>query len=64
MCIPHGATVGISNGYIEKKKPKHIKKVSQDQFERGDPNFVDERKIAEEVKEEKKSFFESFFSFF
>lgn len=61
MCIPHGATVGISNGYIEKKKPKHIKKVSQDQFERGDPNFIDERKI---IKEEKKSFFESLFSFF
>lgn len=63
MCIPHGASAPINNGYVKKDRhKKHIKKVSQDQFEKGDPNFIDERKIIEEVKEEKKSFFGFSFS--
>lgn len=44
MCIPHGATNTKSNGYIQESKPKkHIKKVSKEQFENGDPDFIDER---------------------
>ena len=61
MCIPLGATAGISNGFIKQKKSKHIKKVSQDQFEKGDPNFIDERIVSED-KKDKRSFFESLFS--
>ncbi|MCF6309210.1 MAG: hypothetical protein L3J19_01860 [Sulfurimonas sp.] len=63
MCIPHGATMPTSNGYAKEKKPKkHIEKVSQDQFEKGDPDFVDERKTEDESKNKKQSFFESLFS--
>ncbi len=59
MCMPHGGG-SRSNGYIKINKPKkHIQKVSQEQFEKGDPDFVDERKTAYEPK--KKS---SIFSFF
>ena len=43
MCIPHGAIGTVDNGFIEKKEKKHIKMVSKEQFEKGDPNFVDER---------------------
>jgi hypothetical protein len=44
MCVPHPAKAVSSNGFAkEKKKPKHIQRVSQDQFEKGDPNFIDER---------------------
>ena len=46
MCIPHGATGTQSNGFIKEDKPrKHIKMVSKDQFEKGDPDFIDERKV-------------------
>jgi hypothetical protein len=62
MCIPHGATRTIDNGFIkEKKPPKHIKKVSQREFEKGDPDFVDERISTDEPKR-KGSFFENLFS--
>lgn len=45
MCIPHGALGGIDNGYEKEAEPKKsIKRVSQEQFEKGDPNFIDERK--------------------
>lgn len=56
MCIPHGGGT-TSNGYEKEDKPKkHIKKVSQEQFEKGDPNFVDERKAEDSSKKQKKSF--------
>jgi len=62
MCVPHGASVGISNGYVQKGKPKKsIKRVSQSQFEKGDPDFVDERIKTNKAKNEK-SFLESLFS--
>ena len=61
MCIPHGATGTVSNGFVKKDKPqKSIKRVSQDQFEKCDPNFVDERTKAYKPKEEK-SFLASLF---
>lgn len=59
MCIPHGAVGSKSNGFVKEDKPKkHIKRVSQDQFEKGDPDFVDER-TSEYVPKNKKSFFSS-----
>ena len=61
MCIPHGALGGKSNGFVKEDKPKkHIKRVSQDVFEKGDPDFVDERVVAFEPKK-KESFLSSFF---
>lgn len=61
MCIPHGMTGSVSNGYIKESGPKKsIKKVSQDVFEKGDPNFVDER-IEAYTPKKKKSFFASLF---
>ena len=60
MCIPHGATGSKSNGFVKKERPqKHIAKVSQEQFEKGDPNFVDERTSEYEPKK-KGSFFDIF----
>ncbi len=50
MCIPRGAGGSRSNGYVDDTKPKkHVKKVPQDIFEKGDPNFVDERKSEDEI---------------
>jgi hypothetical protein len=43
------------SGYIEIKEKKHIQRVSQDEFEHGDPNFIDER-THKDAKEEKQSF--------
>ena len=61
MCIPHGALGGKSNGFVKEDKPKkHIKRVSQSQFEKGDPDFVDERNTSDEA-EKKESFFSSLF---
>ena len=53
MCIPHGASGSKSNGFVKKERPaKHIERVSDDIFEHGDPDFVDERiKIKSEEKE-------------
>ena len=51
MCIPHGAMGGKSNGFVKEEKPKkHIQRVSQDQFEKGDPDFIDERIVEEKPK--------------
>ena len=61
MCIPHGATASKSNGYIEDKPKKHVTKVSQSIFEKGDPSFVDERVNIDQNQKKKKSFLESFF---
>ena len=61
MCIPHGATSGKSNGFVKENKPKkHITRVSQSQFEKGDPNFIDERTTNHEVNK-KESFLSSLF---
>ncbi len=61
MCIPHGAMGSKDNGFVKEDKPKkHIKRVSQDQFEKGDPDFIDERTIVY-VAKKKLSFFDSLF---
>lgn len=61
MCIPHGASRAKSNGFVKESRPqKSIKRVSQSQFEKGDPDFVDERTKKYKPKEEK-SFLSSFF---
>ncbi len=52
MCIPHGAMSSKDNGYIEDKPKKHIQRVSQREFEKGDPDFVDERTSAYKPKKE------------
>jgi len=61
MCIPHGAMSSKDNGYVEEKPKKHITRVSQDIFERGDPDFVDERTRKYEPKKKEGGFFDSFF---
>ena len=59
MCIPHGATGSKSNGYVKKERPKkHIQRVSQKEFEKGDPDFIDERTTPYETKK-KSSFFDA-----
>jgi len=61
MCIPHGATGKKSNGFVQEDKPKkHIKRVSQNEFEKGNPDFIDERTSAYEPKK-KDSLFSSLF---
>jgi len=61
MCIPHGATRSKSNGFVKKSKPaKSIKRVSQELFEKGDPDFVDERVDSYEPKK-KESFIDKLF---
>lgn len=61
MCIPHGAVGGKSNGFVKEEKPKkHITRISQSQFEKGDPDFVDERTSGYKSKK-KESFFSSLF---
>ena len=58
MCIPHGATGFKSNGFIKEERPKkHLQRVSKDEFEKGDPNFIDER-TEEYIPKNKMSFFE------
>jgi len=62
MCIPHGTTSLKSNGYEKKvTRKKHIIPMSNEEFESGNPDFVDERIIPYKTKK-KKSFFESLFS--
>jgi len=61
MCIPHGATGTKSNGFVKKSRPaKHITRVSQDLFEKGDPDFIDERTEIYEPKK-KESFIDKLF---
>jgi len=61
MCIPHGATGSKSNGFIKDDTPKkHIQRVSQREFEKGDPDFIDER-ISEYEPKKKETFFSSLF---
>ena len=61
MCIPQGAARSKSKGFVKKSRPqKSIKRVSQEEFEKGDPDFVYERTTAYEPKK-KASFFDSIF---
>ncbi len=61
MCIPHGAARSKSNGFVKKSRPpKHVTRVSQDEFEKGDPDFVDER-TSEYVPKKKESFIDKLF---
>ena len=56
MCIPHGAARSKSNGYVKTTKPKKpLTRVSQSEFEKGDPDFIDERTSIYEPKKEKPS---------
>ena len=61
MCIPHGVTTTKDSGFIKDKPKKHVQKVSQDIFEKGDPNFVDERHNQDKKDTNKESFFSSLF---
>ncbi|MEN4053408.1 MULTISPECIES: hypothetical protein [Sulfurimonas] len=61
MCIPYGVMSSKDNGYVETKPKKHIKKVSQREFEKGDPDFVDEG-IEAYTPKKKGSFFDNLFS--
>jgi hypothetical protein len=61
MCIPHGATGAKANGFVKKDRTKkHIEGVSKSEFEKGDPDFIDER-IETYKPKKKESFFTSFF---
>ncbi len=53
MCMPQGGGKR-SNGFEKASKPKkHITRVSQREFEKGDPDFVDERITIDEEKKDK-----------
>ena len=59
MCIPRGVMGTKSNGFIKDDEPKkHIIRVSQREFEKGDPDFVDERTSTYKPKK-KESFLDS-----
>ncbi len=56
MCMPHSRPASATTTIKTKDKvKKHISKVSTEQFEKGDPDFVDER-ISAYIPKEKKSF--------
>ena len=62
MCIPHGVAQKKRSAPVKKKRtPKSVKRVSQDIFEKGDPDFVDERVVPYEPEEKKKGLFSSLF---
>lgn len=59
MCIPHGATGSKDNGFVKEDKPKkHVARVSQAEFEKGDPDFVDER-VSEYKPKKNESFLDT-----
>jgi len=63
MPMQHAGLIHTQHHYTfdkEDKEKKHIVRVSENQFEHGDPNFVDERVPAHKLKEEK-SFLSSLF---
>jgi len=63
MCIPRGATGSKSNGFVKEERPKkHIQRVSQREFEKGDPDFVDERTREYIPKKRNTSFLASLFT--
>jgi hypothetical protein len=54
MCIPRGAAGTVNNSFVKESRPKKsIKRVSQSQFEKGDPDFIDERTKVHQPKKEK-----------
>jgi hypothetical protein len=57
--MPRGGSGKKDNGYIITTPKKYVKRVSQSQFEKGDPDFVDERKVTS--KEPESSLLDSFF---
>ena len=60
MCIPHGVMGGKDNGFVKEDKPKKpILRVSQKEFEKGDPDFIDERTSGYTPKKKKESFWDS-----
>ncbi|MBU0721702.1 hypothetical protein KJ877_10195 [bacterium] len=59
MCLSHNAMAKKDSGYVDDSPKKHIKRVSQNEFERGDPDFVDERTTPYKKPKEKKGFLES-----
>jgi len=62
MCIPHGAARSKSSSPIKKKRPqKSVKRVSKEEFEKGDPDFVDERVVPYEPENKKAGLFSSIF---
>ena len=62
MCIPHGAIGKKDSGYVDVKPKRSVTRVSQDIFEKGDPDFVDERVIEYEKPKTNKSFLTKFFN--
>ncbi len=61
MCIPHSSgSRSVSTPVRERKTPKKQINFNKDALEKGDPDFVDERKSAY-VPKEKKSFFDNLF---
>lgn len=60
MCIPH-VPAGIQSHTIKVKEKKHIEKISKAEYEKGDPDFIDERITSYIPKEKKTSFFTSLF---
>ena len=61
MSIPRGLVHTQHHTFDkEDKEKKHIVRVSEMEFEHGDPDFVDERVDAHKLKEEK-SFLDSLF---
>ncbi len=60
MCIPH-VPAGISTHSIKVKEKKHVQKVFKAEYEKGDPDFIDERTSVYIPKEKKDSFFASIF---
>ena len=62
MCIPHAPAATKSYTNIKEEHKKHIERVSQIEFEKGDPDFIDERTTPYKPKEKKPSFLESLFA--
>jgi hypothetical protein len=61
MCIPHSSTSrSVSTPVREKKIPKKHIKFNKDALEKGDPDFIDERKTIY-LPKAKKSFFDNLF---
>lgn len=62
MFLQRNIIKGPDKSHSDDIRQEHIKKMSEKMFEKGDPDFVDERKHKDEdFKEEEKSFLESLF---
>ncbi len=61
MCIAHSsASRSVSSPVRERKAPKKHIEFNKDALEKGDPDFIDERKSSY-VPKAKKSFFDNLF---